>query len=72
MSQGVVSFTNQTYVAVTFAVPQPNTNYGVSVEVDGTTGGGGCFITHKTSAGFRINFDLPQTVDAVWTTNRVI
>ena len=71
VQRGLVSFASNLTKSVVFAVPQPDANYTVGLEV-GASVTGPWWVTAKTAAGFTLNFALAQTCSAVWSVYRTM
>lgn len=69
---GSAVFGAATQVAVVFDIPMPDTEYGVTVELDSQPNNNEhWWIAPKTAAGFTINFPTNQTLNARWAALRV-
>jgi hypothetical protein len=72
LQTGTATFTAEATKAVTLPAPHPDNQYSVAVELDGSPGGETPWVTAKTTTGFTLNFDTPQTLGAAWTVARTL
>ena len=73
IQRGTVAFVAEATKAVVFASPQPDTSYTVDLELQSHPANeDSWWITGKATSGFTVNFNTAQTVNAIWTVQRVM
>jgi len=72
LQRGTVAFAAEATKAVTLPAPHPDTNYTVAVELGSSPSGETPWVTLKTTTGFTLNFDTPQTITGTWTVARTL